>query len=71
LICCLQTRKYSEKKIQENVECEIMHVILEEALDSYSSDIVVTMSSDTVDEMEENVNHIADWMAEWIAQTTS
>jgi hypothetical protein len=48
-----------------------MHVILEEALDSYSSDIVVIMASDTVDEMEENVNHIADWMAEWITQTTS
>lgn len=28
-------RGYSEKKIQENVECEIMHVVEEEARDSY------------------------------------
>ena len=26
---------YSQKKIQENVQCEIMHCIVEEATDSY------------------------------------
>lgn len=26
---------YPEKKIQENVQCEIMHVVVEEATDSY------------------------------------
>ncbi len=28
-------RGYTEKKIQENVECEIMMVVAEEARDSY------------------------------------
>lgn len=28
-------RAYTQKKIQENVQCEIMHVIVEEATDSY------------------------------------
>jgi hypothetical protein len=28
-------RAYSEKKVSENVECEIMQVVLEEAHDSY------------------------------------
>ena len=31
----VKCRGYSEKKIQENVECEIMHVVEEEARDSY------------------------------------
>lgn len=30
--CC---SAYSQKKIQENVQCEIMHCIVEEATDSY------------------------------------
>lgn len=28
-------RGYPQKKISENVECEIMHVIVQEAMDSY------------------------------------
>ena len=28
-------RGYAQKKITENVECEIMHVIVQEAMDSY------------------------------------
>lgn len=31
----LEKRGYGRKKIQENVECEIMHVIVEEARESY------------------------------------
>ncbi len=32
-------RGYSEKKIKENVECEIMQVVLDEAKDSYKEGI--------------------------------
>ncbi len=28
-------RQYPAKKVQENVQCEIMMVVLEEAMDSY------------------------------------
>ena len=28
-------RGYSEKKLQENMQCEIMNVLLEEAMESY------------------------------------
>ena len=31
----LQARNYRDNKIQENVECEIMQVVLEEARESY------------------------------------
>ena len=34
---CLPCRLYNEEKIQENLECEIMHVVVEEARDSYRS----------------------------------
>lgn len=36
----LQKRGYAERKIQENVQCEIMHVPCEEARRSYKQDIV-------------------------------
>lgn len=29
------SRDYSERKLTENVECEIMHVVVEEAHESY------------------------------------
>ena len=31
----LASRNYKDNKIQENVQCEIMHVVLEEARESY------------------------------------
>lgn len=34
-VYCLYCSGYSTKKLQENVECEIMMVVLEEATDSY------------------------------------
>ena len=35
-------RGYSQKKLSENMECEIMQVCLDEAMDSYKSEIVET-----------------------------
>ena len=32
---CLVCRGYDQKKITENIECEIMQVIVQEAFDSY------------------------------------
>uniref|UniRef100_A0A6B2LM34 Adenylate kinase isoenzyme 6 homolog n=1 Tax=Arcella intermedia TaxID=1963864 RepID=A0A6B2LM34_9EUKA len=58
----LEARGYSEKKIQENVEAEIMQVVLDEARDSYREDIVWEVQSNTIEEMEESVNRIADWV---------
>ena len=36
----LAQRNYSTKKIDENMECEIMQVVLENARESYALDIV-------------------------------
>jgi adenylate kinase len=36
----LATRKYNEKKLQDNIQCEIFQTILEEANESYKPEIV-------------------------------
>ena len=61
----LEKRGYKDKKIQDNVQCEIMNVIVEEARESYAEDIVHCVSSNTVDEMEQNVERLAAWAAAW------
>lgn len=47
------------------MQCEIMHVIVEEALESYRQDIVQVLPSNTVPEMESNVDRICAWVAAW------
>ena len=37
----LEQRNYTRQKIEENVQCEIMKVIAEEARVSYKEDVVV------------------------------
>lgn len=66
----LKTRGYSDKKLSENMECEIMNVCLEEAMESYKSEIVQQMQSNTVEQMEENVEKVAQWVAGWNPQAT-
>ena len=58
-------RDYSEKKIKENVECEIFQTILEEARDSYSTDIVHECQSNYPEDMENNLENIILWLQQW------
>mmetsp|Transcript_6010 Transcript_6010/g.6869 ORF Transcript_6010/g.6869 Transcript_6010/m.6869 type:complete len:172 (-) Transcript_6010:66-581(-) len=58
----LQERGYNDRKLQENIECEIMQVVLEEARDSYKPEIVMELGSNTVEEMEHNVENISRWI---------
>ncbi|KAJ3275607.1 hypothetical protein HDV01_007610 [Terramyces sp. JEL0728] len=62
----LETRGYPTKKIQENVECEIMQVVLNEAYESYKPEVIVTLASGSVDEMESNVERIEQWVEEFM-----
>jgi adenylate kinase len=57
----LTQRGYSQRKIQENVECEIMRVIEESAVDNYDKNIVHVLPSNTVEELESNVDRIIAW----------
>lgn len=57
---------YNAKKINENMECEIMQVVLEDARESYAKEIVVELQSDSIEQMEENVSRIKAWKDQWI-----
>ncbi|KAI9105308.1 AAA domain-containing protein [Phlyctochytrium arcticum] len=58
----LEGRNYSERKIQENIECEIMQVVLEEARESYKEGIVWELPSQSIQDMEDNAQKISDWV---------
>eukprot|EP01038_Epipyxis_sp_PR26KG_P011208 gene11208-15033_t len=61
----LTERGYTEKKRNENIECEIMQVVLEEAKDSYNPEIVHELQSNTIEELEANVQRIEQWLSTW------
>ncbi|KAI8066777.1 AAA domain-containing protein [Gongronella butleri] len=61
-------RGYNKKKLDENMECEIMQVVLDEARESYAPEIVVELPSDSVDDMESNVDRVKQWLAAWQEQ---
>lgn len=42
-----------------------MEVLLQEARDSYSEEIVVELRSDDSDQMESNVDRIEAWVKQW------
>ncbi|KAJ3168268.1 hypothetical protein HDU88_001708 [Geranomyces variabilis] len=63
----LEKRNYPINKIQENIECEIMQVVLEEAHASYEPQIILEMRSESVADMESNVERIAEWVEQFVA----
>ena len=56
----LKIRKYSEEKIQGNVECEIFEECKQEALESYDNNIVFEMSNNLEDDMNKNIKQCFD-----------
>ena len=54
----LQARGYSKDKIDENMECEIMRVVLEEAVERFGSKKVKELSSNTPEDLEDNVETV-------------
>ncbi|CAO3640529.1 unnamed protein product [Mucor hiemalis] len=58
-------RGYNKRKIDENMECEIMQVVLETAHESYAPEIVVELQSNTIDDMEGNADRVKQWLDAW------
>ena len=54
------------KKIQENNEAEIMNVVLEEAREAYTEEIVVALKSEDTTDLESNVSRIVQWIEAWL-----
>ncbi|XP_018027689.1 adenylate kinase isoenzyme 6 [Hyalella azteca] len=64
----LAARGYTPEKILENIECEILHVLRDEALENYKPEIVMEVENDTVDQLEAGVNLITEWVKAWVRQ---
>ena len=62
----LESRGYSEKKIRENVECEIFQTVVEEARDFYAEEIVRVCPSNDIEEMELNEKDVLEWINKWV-----
>jgi len=58
----LTKRGYSPAKVQENVECEIMKVVRDEAQESYAEEIVQILPSNTVEDLEQNLERVQQWL---------
>ena len=58
-------RGYPPNKIQENVECEIMQTILDEARESYDVHIVQELRSEQYEDLENNVQRVVEWLEMW------
>lgn len=61
----LTKRGFSSAKVSENVECEIMQVVQEEARECYASEIVHVVPSNTLEDLESNAGRIEAWLGAW------
>jgi adenylate kinase len=61
----LKSRGYGEKKLQENMDCEIMEVLLQEARDAYDPEMVVELQSEKTGDIDSNVERIEQWIKNW------
>eukprot|EP01091_Cochliopodium_minus_P013238 TRINITY_DN4215_c0_g3_i2.p2 TRINITY_DN4215_c0_g3~~TRINITY_DN4215_c0_g3_i2.p2 ORF type:complete len:104 (-),score=31.52 TRINITY_DN4215_c0_g3_i2:37-348(-) len=64
----LEKRGYKQNKITENVECEIFQTVLFEAQESYKEEIVFSLVSETVNQLEPNCNLIKEKVDDWIKE---
>lgn len=56
----LQERGYTEAKITENIECEILQVTAEEVHESYKEEVIMELQSNEVEDMETNIEKIVE-----------
>jgi adenylate kinase len=61
----LKARNYGGKKLEENMDCEIMEVLLNEAREAYDEEIVVELRSESTEDIDANVERIETWIRNW------
>jgi adenylate kinase len=71
LLKCGMCRGYTGPKLQNNMECEIFQVLLEEARESYPQDIVRALLSNTIEDMSNNVEILGNWIRAWTPPATT
>ena len=62
---------YSEVKLQENMDSEIMQVLLDEARGAYDEEIIVELQSNSAEDVESNVERIEAWYKQWMENNKS
>lgn len=63
----LSRRGYSAMKVEENVECEIMQVCLDEAREAWDERAVVELQNDTIEQLDDNAERCKQWLMHWQA----
>lgn len=61
----LAKRKYNDKKLHSNIECEIFQTILEEAQDSYKEEIIHELVNETEEHLNQNIAKIEELVKSW------
>ncbi|KAF2999382.1 factor activating pos9 [Curvularia kusanoi] len=61
----LTARGYKDKKLDENMDSEIMQVLLDEAREAYKEEIVVELRSDSAEDVDTNLERIEQWIENW------
>ncbi|XP_075471645.1 adenylate kinase isoenzyme 6-like [Ascaphus truei] len=61
-----ESRGYKEKKLQDNLQCEIFQTIYEEPAESYQREIVHQLPSNTPDDLEQDLEQISQWVQQRI-----
>jgi adenylate kinase len=61
----LTARGYKGKKLEENMDSEIMQVLLDEARESYKEEIVVELKSESTEDVEGNLERVEQWVQQW------
>jgi adenylate kinase len=61
----LTARGYKDKKLEENMDSEIMQVLLDEARESYKEEIVVELRSESTEDVEGNLERVERWVEGW------
>ena len=62
----LKERQYGAKKIQENVEAEIMQIIYDEAIETFDKKTVIQLQNDSIEQQKNNINKIKQWIAQFV-----
>ncbi|KAF2026662.1 P-loop containing nucleoside triphosphate hydrolase protein [Setomelanomma holmii] len=61
----LTARGYKGKKLEENMDSEIMQVLLDEAREAYKEEIVVELRSESNEDVEGNLERVEMWVEGW------
>lgn len=58
----LKERGYNDKKIKENIECEILEVTADDVYENYDKKRVIELSNEKMEDMQNNIDQIIDFL---------